>query len=94
LTIRGYDWNRASGSSPLPAGILAAPFVFKVDEEVAPFALFGETPNTSAPTSALQQLDESPEPEGAEAESNCVAERWGGEQLEANNEPVSRKMLD
>jgi hypothetical protein len=28
------------------------------------------------------------------AESNCVAERRGGEQLEANNQPVSNKMLN
>ena len=50
-----------------------------------------------APESAHQQQGESPcraEHWLSVAESNCVVERRGGEQLEANNQSIIKKMMN
>jgi hypothetical protein len=51
----------------------------------------------SAPESAHQQWGESPrrtEHWLSVAEGNCVAERWGGEQPEANDQSIINKMMN
>src|SRR6516165_7287388 len=53
--------------------------------------------SASAPESAHQQQGESPcraEHWLSVAESNCVVERRGGEQLEANNQSIIKKMMN
>src|SRR5215468_9482308 len=54
-------------------------------------------PRSSAPESAHQQRGESPRRTEywlSVAEGNCVAERRGGEQPEANNQSIIKKMMN
>jgi hypothetical protein len=58
---------------------------------------FAATAKPSAPESAHQQQGGSPcrtEHWLSVVESNCVVERRGGEQLEANNQSIIKKMMN
>ena len=61
------------------------------------FIRYGRDARASAPESAHQQWGGSPhrtEHWLSVAEGNCVAERWGGKQPEANDQSIIKKMIN